>query len=98
MIQFVFAEVFDFYFKSKELPPELDLVRALPALRHPIVAPGYEEKVYGQPDPGRAGILSGVLALFTPGHTNEHACFVVTAGNQSMCRIGDLSHHPVSAP
>jgi hypothetical protein len=64
MIQFVFAEVFDFSFKSKELPPELDLVRALPALRNPIVAPGYEEKVYGQPDftaltfPGLASVMS----------------------------------------
>ena len=95
MIQFVFAEVSDFSFKSTGLPPELDLVRALPALRHAIVALGYEEKVYGQPDPGRAGILSGVQAMFTPGHTKEHACFAVTAGNQSMCRIGDLSHHPV---
>ena len=95
MIQFVFAEVFNFSFKSKELPPELDLVRALPALRHPVVALGYEEKVSGQTDPGRAGILSGVQAMFTPGHTQEHACLVVTAGNKSMCRIGDFSHHPV---
>ena len=54
-----------------------------------------EEKVYGQPDPERAGILSGVQAMFTPGHTKQHTCFVVTAGNHSMCRIGDLSHHPV---
>ena len=44
MIQFVFAEVFDSYFKSKELLPELDLVRALPALRHPVAALGYERE------------------------------------------------------
>jgi glyoxylase-like metal-dependent hydrolase (beta-lactamase superfamily II) len=39
--------------------------------------------------------LPGVQAMFTPGHTKEHACFVLTSGNQSMCLIGDLSHHPV---
>jgi glyoxylase-like metal-dependent hydrolase (beta-lactamase superfamily II) len=33
--------------------------------------------------------------LSTPGHTKEHACFIVTSGNQSMCLTGDLSHHPV---
>jgi glyoxylase-like metal-dependent hydrolase (beta-lactamase superfamily II) len=39
--------------------------------------------------------LPGVQAMFTPGHTKEHACFVLTSRNQSMCLIGDLSHHPV---
>jgi glyoxylase-like metal-dependent hydrolase (beta-lactamase superfamily II) len=39
--------------------------------------------------------LPGVQAMFTPGHTKEHACFIVTSGSQSMCLIGDLSHHPV---
>jgi glyoxylase-like metal-dependent hydrolase (beta-lactamase superfamily II) len=29
--------------------------------------------------------LPGVEAMFTPGHTKEHACFLVTSGNQSMC-------------
>ena len=33
--------------------------------------------------------------MFTPGHRKEHACFVLTSGNQSICLIGDLSHHPV---
>jgi glyoxylase-like metal-dependent hydrolase (beta-lactamase superfamily II) len=39
--------------------------------------------------------LPGVQVMFSPGHTKEHACFIVTSGNQSMCLIGDLSHHPV---
>jgi glyoxylase-like metal-dependent hydrolase (beta-lactamase superfamily II) len=39
--------------------------------------------------------LPGVQVMFTPGHSKEHACFVLTSGNQSMCLIGDLSHHPV---
>jgi glyoxylase-like metal-dependent hydrolase (beta-lactamase superfamily II) len=39
--------------------------------------------------------LPGVQTMFTPGHTKEHACFIVTSGNQSMCMIGDVSHHPV---
>jgi glyoxylase-like metal-dependent hydrolase (beta-lactamase superfamily II) len=39
--------------------------------------------------------LPGVQAMFTPGHTKEHACFIVTSGNQTMCLIGDLAHHPV---
>jgi len=39
--------------------------------------------------------LPGVQAMFTPGHTKEHACFILTSGNESMCLIGDLSHHPV---
>jgi hypothetical protein len=30
--------------------------------------------------------LPGVQAMFTPGHTKEHACFILTSGNQSMCR------------
>jgi glyoxylase-like metal-dependent hydrolase (beta-lactamase superfamily II) len=39
--------------------------------------------------------LPGVQAMFTPGHTKEPACFILTSGNESMCLIGDLSHHPV---
>jgi glyoxylase-like metal-dependent hydrolase (beta-lactamase superfamily II) len=39
--------------------------------------------------------LPGVPAMSTPGHTKEHARFIVTSGNESMCLIGDLSHHPV---
>lgn len=39
--------------------------------------------------------LPGVQAMFTPGQTKEHARFILTSGNQSMCLIGDLSHHPV---
>jgi glyoxylase-like metal-dependent hydrolase (beta-lactamase superfamily II) len=33
--------------------------------------------------------------MFTPGHTKEHARFIVTSGNMTMCLIGDLAHHPV---
>ncbi|HXO31026.1 MAG TPA: hypothetical protein VN901_01600 [Candidatus Acidoferrales bacterium] len=33
--------------------------------------------------------------MFTPGHTKEHACIILTSGNKSSCLIGDLSHHPV---
>jgi glyoxylase-like metal-dependent hydrolase (beta-lactamase superfamily II) len=39
--------------------------------------------------------LAGVQAMVTPGHTKEHACFLVTSGNRSMCLIGDLAHHSV---
>ena len=39
--------------------------------------------------------MPGVQAVFTPGHTKEHDCFILTSGNQSMWLIGDLSHHPV---
>jgi glyoxylase-like metal-dependent hydrolase (beta-lactamase superfamily II) len=39
--------------------------------------------------------LPGVQAMFTPGHTKEHACFMATSGNQTVCLIGDLAHHPV---
>ena len=39
--------------------------------------------------------LPGIQAMFTPGHTKERACFILSSGNESMCLIGDLSHHPV---
>jgi glyoxylase-like metal-dependent hydrolase (beta-lactamase superfamily II) len=39
--------------------------------------------------------LPGVQAMSTPGHTKEHARFIATSGHESMCLIGDLSHHPV---
>jgi len=28
--------------------------------------------------------LPGVQAMFTPGHTKEHACFILTSGNESV--------------
>jgi len=37
--------------------------------------------------------LPGVQAIFTPGHTKEHACFILTSGKESLFLIGDLSHH-----
>lgn len=39
--------------------------------------------------------LPGIQAMFTPGHTKEHACFTVTSGKESMFLIGDVSHHSV---
>jgi glyoxylase-like metal-dependent hydrolase (beta-lactamase superfamily II) len=39
--------------------------------------------------------LPGVQAMYTPGHTAEHTCFILTAKNQSLALIGDVSHHPV---
>jgi hypothetical protein len=33
-----------------------------------------------------------------PSRSKEHTCFIVTSGNQSMCLIGDRSHHPVLLP
>ena len=40
-------------------------------------------------------ILPGIQAMLAPGHTVGHTIFMITSGNQSLCYIGDLAHHPV---
>lgn len=40
-------------------------------------------------------ILPGVTALAAPGHTVGHSIFMISSGNQQLCYIGDLAHHPV---
>ena len=40
-------------------------------------------------------VLPGVHAILAPGHTVGHTIFMITSGNQSMCYIADLTHHPV---
>jgi glyoxylase-like metal-dependent hydrolase (beta-lactamase superfamily II) len=40
-------------------------------------------------------ILPGVHAIYAPGHTVGHTIFMINSGNDSLCYIGDLSHHPV---
>jgi glyoxylase-like metal-dependent hydrolase (beta-lactamase superfamily II) len=40
-------------------------------------------------------ILPGVHAILAPGHTVGHTIFMITSGNQKLCYIGDLAHHPV---
>ncbi len=39
--------------------------------------------------------LPGVTALYAPGHTVGHTVFMINSGNQSLCYIADLAHHPV---
>lgn len=39
--------------------------------------------------------LPGVTALSAPGHTVGHTIFLIQSGNQQLCYIGDLAHHPV---
>lgn len=39
--------------------------------------------------------LPGVQAILAPGHTVGHTIFMISSGNQQLCYIGDLSHHPV---
>jgi len=39
--------------------------------------------------------LPGIQAIVTPGHTKEHAIFMVTSNSDNLCLIGDLSHHHV---
>lgn len=39
--------------------------------------------------------LPGVTALAAPGHTVGHTIFHIQSGNQQLCYIGDLAHHPV---
>jgi glyoxylase-like metal-dependent hydrolase (beta-lactamase superfamily II) len=40
-------------------------------------------------------ILPGVHAISAPGHTVGHTVFMINSGNDSLCYIGDLAHHPV---
>jgi glyoxylase-like metal-dependent hydrolase (beta-lactamase superfamily II) len=40
-------------------------------------------------------ILPGVTALAAPGHTVSHSIFMISAGGQQLCYVGDLAHHPV---
>ncbi len=40
-------------------------------------------------------ILPGVTSLAAPGHTVSHTIFMINSGNQQLCYIGDLAHHPV---
>lgn len=40
-------------------------------------------------------ILPGVTVLSAPGHTVSHSIFMIEAGGQQLCYIGDLAHHPV---
>jgi glyoxylase-like metal-dependent hydrolase (beta-lactamase superfamily II) len=40
-------------------------------------------------------ILPGVHAILAPGHTVGHTIFMISSGNQQLCYIADLSHHPV---
>jgi glyoxylase-like metal-dependent hydrolase (beta-lactamase superfamily II) len=39
--------------------------------------------------------LPGGQAILAPGHTVGHTIFMITSGNQKLCYIGDLAHHPV---
>lgn len=39
--------------------------------------------------------LPGVTALLAPGHTVGHTIFMISSGNEQLCYIGDLTHHPV---
>lgn len=40
-------------------------------------------------------ILPGITVLSAPGHTVSHSIFMIEAGGQQLCYIGDLAHHPV---
>ncbi len=40
-------------------------------------------------------ILPGVTVIAAPGHTVSHSIFMINSGNQQMCYIGDLAHHPI---
>jgi glyoxylase-like metal-dependent hydrolase (beta-lactamase superfamily II) len=40
-------------------------------------------------------ILPGVHAILAPGHTVGHTVFMINSGNNTLCYIGDLAHHPV---
>ena len=39
--------------------------------------------------------LPGVHAMSTPGHTKGHTSFMLTSGDETICLIGDISHHPI---
>ncbi len=40
-------------------------------------------------------ILPGITALAAPGHTVSHSIFMINVGNDKLCYVGDLAHHPV---
>ena len=40
-------------------------------------------------------ILPGITVLGAPGHTISHSIFMINSGNQQLCYVGDLAHHPV---
>ena len=40
-------------------------------------------------------ILPGVHAIHAPGHTVGHTMYMINVGNDQLCYIGDLAHHPV---
>ena len=40
-------------------------------------------------------ILPGVHAILAPGHTVGHTMYMINIGNDQLCYIGDLTHHPV---
>ncbi len=39
--------------------------------------------------------LPGIQALAAPGHSIGHTMFMITSGKDSLCYLGDLTHHPV---
>ncbi len=39
--------------------------------------------------------LPGITALYAPGHSVGHTIFMINSGKDSLCYIGDLTHHPV---
>jgi glyoxylase-like metal-dependent hydrolase (beta-lactamase superfamily II) len=39
--------------------------------------------------------LPGVQAIYAPGHTMGHHCFLLKSGREGFCFLGDLTHHPV---
>jgi glyoxylase-like metal-dependent hydrolase (beta-lactamase superfamily II) len=40
-------------------------------------------------------ILPGIQAISAPGHTVGHTVYMITSGGQSLCAIGDTTHHQV---
>ena len=40
-------------------------------------------------------ILPGIHAILAPGHTVGHTIYMINVGNDQLCYIGDLAHHPV---
>ena len=40
-------------------------------------------------------ILPGIHAILAPGHTVGHTMYMINIGNDQLCYIGDLTHHPV---
>ena len=40
-------------------------------------------------------IVSGIQALYAPGHTVGHIVCMITSGGQTLCNIADIAHHHV---